>query len=143
MAEAIMDDLVDDHPRISGEIEVSSAGTMAIDGAPMTDLADEALEEMGIRAKRHRARQLTPEIAEEADLILTMEAQHIDELLAICPEAQDKTHTLKGYAAGVDGFPGDEEYDIDDPFRQPLEVYQEVAGEIHEAVKQVIERLDK
>lgn len=142
MAEAIMDDLIDDHPRLSGEMEVSSAGTMAFEGGPMTDLAQEALENMGIRVKRHRARQLSSEIAEKADLILTMEAQHLDELLAICPEAQDKAHTLKGYADGVDGYPGDDEFDIHDPFRQPLEVYQSVAEEILEAVKKVISTLE-
>jgi len=141
MAESIMEDLVDDHPRLRGEIEVASAGTMAVEDAPMAEQAEEALEEMGIRPRRHRARQLTPELAEEADLILTMEAQHLDELEAICPDAQDKAHTLKGYAAHVDGFPGDDEYDIEDPFRQPLEVYKEAAEEIKEAILKVLDRL--
>ncbi len=142
MAEAIMEDMVDDHPRLRGEVTVESAGTMACEGAEMTDLAEQALEDMGIRTGRHRAQQLTPELAEEADLILTMEAQHLDELEAICPEAQEKAHTLKGYAAHVDGFPGDNEYDIEDPFRQPLEVYREVAQEIRSAIVKVLERLD-
>ncbi len=143
MAEAIMEDLVDDHPRLSGTIKVESAGTMAFEGADMSEHSEQALENMGIRPGRHRARQLTPEIAEEADIILTMESQHIDEVEAICPEAQEKTHTLKGYAASVDGYPGDDEYDILDPFRQPLEVYMETAAEIKEAVQKVLERLDR
>ena len=130
MAEAIMGELVDDHPRLSGSLEAVSAGTMA-------------LEQMGIRPGRHRAQQLTPELAEKADLILTMEAQHIDEVEALCPEARDKAHTLKGYAAGVDGFPGDEEYDIQDPFREPLDVYIETAEEIRDAVERVLQRLEK
>lgn len=142
MAEAIMDDLVDDHPRLSGRWKTESAGTMACEGAAMTECAVQALEDMGINPGRHKARQLTPEIAEEADLILTMESQHLDELEAICPEAQSKAHTLKGYAAYVDGFPGDEEYDILDPFRQPLEVYREVAQEIKEAIEKLLVRLD-
>ncbi len=143
MAEAIMEDLVDDHPRLSGQIEVESAGTMAVDGAKMTDLAERALDHMGIRHGRHRARQLTPEIAREADLILTMESQHLDELVALCPGAQDKAHTLKGFAAGVNGFPGDFVYDIEDPFRQPLAVYLEVAQEIRDAVNKALNRLDR
>jgi len=143
MAEAIMEDLVDDHPRLSGTIKVESAGTMAFEGAEMSEYSEQALENMGIRPGRHRARQLTPEIAEEADIILTMESQHIDEVEAICPEAQEKTHTLKGFAAGVDGYPGDDEYDIQDPFRQPLEVYTETAAEIKEAVEKVLQRLDR
>lgn len=143
MAEAIMDDMVDDHPRLSGLIESDSAGTLAVEGAPMADMAEEALEGMGIRPKKHRAKQLTRELAEEADLILTMEAQHLDELEAICPDAQEKAHTLKGYAAGVDGFPGDEEYDIPDPFRQPLEEYVESANEIKTAVAKALLRMEK
>ena len=142
MAEAIMEDLVDDHPRLSGQIDVESAGTMALEGAPMTDLAQEALEDMGIKTGRHKARQLNDEIAEEADLILVMEAHHIDELEAICPDAQEKCHTLKGYAANLDGYPGDGEYDIEDPFRQPLEVYREVAEQIKEAIEGLLVRLE-
>lgn len=142
MAEAIMEDMVDDHPRLSGEIKVESAGTMAFEGAEMSESSQQALEDLGIRPGRHRARQLTPDIAKNADIILTMEAQHIDELEAICPEAQEKTHTLKGYAAGVDGYPGDDEYDIQDPFRQPLEVYKDTAAEIREAVEKVLLRLE-
>lgn len=142
MAEAIMEDLVDDHPRLSGFIEVESAGTMACEGAGMSEYAQQALEQMGIRFGRHRAKQLTPELAEQADLILTMEAQHLDELEAICPETQEKAHTLKGYAAGVDGFPGDGEYDIQDPFRQPLDVYIEAAAEIREAIQKALTRIE-
>ncbi len=109
----------------------------------MTEMAEEALDRRHIRHGKHRAQQLTPELALEADLILTMEAQHLDELMAICPEAQDKAHTLKGYAAGIEGYPGDLEYDIDDPFRQPMEVYEEVAEEIYTAVKKVVLRLEQ
>ena len=94
-------------------------------------------------ASHHRARQLTPELAEDADLILTMDAQHLEELEALCPEAYEKAHTLKGYASHVDGFPGDEEYDIADPFREPYEVYVEVLDEIIESVKKLLARLSE
>lgn len=140
MAEAIMEELVDDHPRLS--MQVSSAGTMAIAGAPMSEYAEEALETLGIHVGRHKARQLTNEMAQEADLILAMEAQHLDEMDALCPDAEGKAHTLKGYAAGIDGFPGDDEYDIQDPFRQSLDVYVETAEEIMAALKKVIARLE-
>ncbi len=141
MAEAIMDDLVDEHPRLS-HIKVDSAGTMVFEGMPMAEETADTLEAMGIKPHRHKAKQLTHEIAEDADLILTMEAQHIDELAAICPEAEDKAHTLRGFALGVDGFPGDNEFDIEDPFRQGIDVYREVAEEITTSLKRVISRLD-
>ena len=106
MAEAVMNELVDDYPSIRGHVRAESAGTMACEGADITDFAQQALMEKGIDASRHHARQITPEIAEDADLILTMDAQHMDELEAICPDAADTAHTLKGYVAHVDGFPG-------------------------------------
>ena len=37
---------------------------------------------------------------------------------------------LKGYVAGVEGFPGDGEFDIEDPFRGQADDYEEVAAEI-------------
>ena len=143
MAETVMEELVDDYPSIRGHVRAESAGTMACEGADITEFAQEALEEKGMDASRHRARQITPEIAEEADLILTMDAQHLDELEAICPDAWDKAHTLKGYVANIDGFPGDEGYDIADPFREPMEVYEECLEEITAAVKLLLERMER
>lgn len=140
MAEAIFDDLVDDHPRLSGRYKAESAGTMACEGAEMAESACGALDELNVRYGRHKARQLTAELAEEADIILTMEAQHLDELEALCPDAQDKAHTLKGYVSHVDGFPGDEDYDIEDPFRQDDEVYLETAQELQACIKLLLER---
>ncbi len=141
MAEAIFDDLVDDHPRLAGRYKAESAGTMACEGAEMTESACEALDALNVRYGRHKARQLTEEIAADADLILTMEAQHLDELEALCPDEQEKAHTLKGYVNHVDGFPGDEDYDIEDPFRQDDEVYLETAKELQAAIHLLLERL--
>ncbi|OQB23637.1 MAG: Low molecular weight protein-tyrosine-phosphatase YwlE [Firmicutes bacterium ADurb.Bin182] len=143
MAEALMDDLSDDYPSIKGRVCAASAGTMACEDARISAHAEEALSRLGIDFSRHRSRQLTSEIAKEADLILTMEAHHLDELEAICPEAYEKAHTLKGYAMGVEGFPGDCEYDIQDPFRKPLEVYIEAAEQIKACIIKLLERLEK
>ena len=82
-------------------------------------------------------------MAEGADLILAMQEQHLEEILALAPEAEDRTHTLKGYAAGVDGFTGSEEYDIEDPFREPLEVYREVAQTLRESIGKAMQRMER
>jgi len=82
-------------------------------------------------------------MAEEADLILAMEALHIDEIEAICPELEKPVHTLKGYASYVDGFPGDEDYDIHDPFGQPMDEYLEVAEELRQTIEKLLVRLDE
>jgi protein-tyrosine-phosphatase len=143
MAEAFMDELSDDYPSIKGRVCSASAGTMALEDARISSNALEALSRFGIDFSRHRSRQLTPEMAEEADLILTMEAHHLDEIAAICPNAFEKAHTLKGYVEGIEGFPGDRDYDIEDPFRRSLEVYTEAAGEIKGCIEKLLKQLEK
>ncbi len=141
MAEAMMDEMVDDHPRLRGEVKVSSAGTFALDGSSSNENSQRVMEEKGIDIHKHKSRQLTREMAEDADIILTMEARHLEELEAISPESYGKAHTLKGYAEDVEGFPG-EGYDIEDPFREPYENYLEAANQIQEALKKLIDKLD-
>ncbi len=143
MAEAIFDELIDDHPRLKTQFRSESAGTLAFDGADMTEMAQNALESIGVHPARHRSRQITEEMAREAYLILTMESQHLDELEAICPAAAEKAHTLKGYVSNVEGYPGDSEYDIEDPYRQPFDVYREAAEEIRLYIAKLLDKLEK
>lgn len=142
MAEAILNDMVNEHPQI--QVEAQSAGTFACEGAEMSGTAVEALKNLGIRLDhKHRAQSFTARLANSADLILTMQEQHMEEILAMIPEAEPYTHTLKGYAVGVDGFTGTNKYDISDPFRSPLDVYIECAQELKESITDVLQRLEK
>ena len=141
MAEAILGDLIDDHPSLAG-IVVKSAGTFACDGADMADFAEEALEELGIKHFKHRAKLIDQELLDEADLILTMQAQHLEEISALSPESEGKVHTLKGYVQGVEGFVEGEDYDIEDPYRQPFEVYLECATELKGNIVKLVSQLE-
>lgn len=141
MAAAIMRNILDEDDDLP-DLEADSAGMLAINGAPMTENAIAALELLDIRPRRHKAKAITQELVDEADLILAMETHHLDELNAIFPEAEDKTHTLKGYAVNSDGFPGDGgEFNIYDPYKQPLEDYIECAYEIKQAIRGFISRI--
>ncbi len=143
MAVAILRDILEQDEDLP-DIQAESAGMMAIDGASMTEGAAQALELMDIKPKRHKAKRATQELVDEADLILTMETHHLEELNAIFPEAEDKTHTLKGYVVHADGFPGDgDEFNITDPYRQPLEDYIECAGEIKQALLGLVKRIQR
>src|SRR5438094_9980874 len=65
------------------EVSVTSAGTGAWDGAPVSEGAYLVGLERGLDLSSHRARLLTRELVEEADLILTMARHHrarVDEL---------------------------------------------------------------
>ncbi|MGI6150908.1 MAG: low molecular weight protein arginine phosphatase [Christensenellales bacterium] len=145
MAEAIFNDALDDRPRLRAlGARAISAGTFACEGADMAKNAELALESMGVKLPffRHRAVPFTQEMADEADLILAMQEQHLEEIEALAPNAGNKASTLKGYANGKDGHTGSEEYDIEDPFRQPLEVYQAAAEEIRQLINKAMDRME-
>lgn len=145
MAEAILGDLIDDHPRWrEQDINVDSIGTFACDGAQISEYAQEALEEIGVKPVKHyKARAIDEEMVDEADIILCMQEQHIEEICSIIPQAEGKIHTLKGYAYGIDGRTGSELYDIEDPYREPVEGYVECALEIKKYIEKVMARLEK
>jgi protein-tyrosine phosphatase len=143
MAEALFDDAVDRSSRLKGEVRSQSAGTFAAIGAEATEEAVDAMEEMELDIRRHRSQQFNTELADWADLILTMESRHIEELEAMAPKAEDKIHTLLGWVDGVKGFVGDESYDITDPYKEPIEEYRKCALQIKEAVDKLIKILEK
>ena len=140
MAEEIADDAAGRSPRAK-EVAFESAGTFACEGTPASPHAVEVIEEIGLDIGKHKAQQFTKELAEWADIILAMETGHIEEMEAMAPEAEDKMHTLLGYAAGIKGYPGGKEYDITDPYRDPIEDYRETRDQIKAAVDMVLGKL--
>lgn len=129
MAEALLKKMLDEAGR--SDIGVFSAGTFAIGGQRASLESRAAMEEYGLSLKDHRSALLTREMCDRADAILTMEAWHIGDVLSRNPRNIDKTHTLKGYAYGILGFPG-EGYNVRDPYHGTIEVYRACAKEIQE-----------
>ena len=122
---------------------MDSAGAFAPEGVEATEEAIEVMEEMGLDISRHKSKQFDQELAEWADLILTMEARHVEELNVMAPEAEDKIHTLLGYINDVYGFPGETGYDIQDPYKEPLEEYEECAKELKSIIDILVRKLEK
>jgi protein-tyrosine phosphatase len=54
------------------EIAFESAGTIAIDGAPASDDALTVAREHGVDLSSHRARRLSPQLTDEADLVFPL-----------------------------------------------------------------------
>jgi len=105
MAEAVLKlRLADSHP----EVEVDSAGLGALVGHPADSIAQELMQERGIDISGHRARQLTPDMSGQYDLILTMEESQVYDVLTADPSAWGKVHCLGKW----DGFA------IPDPYQQ-------------------------
>lgn len=82
----------------SSGIEVTSAGTHAVVGAPAEPEAQEFLRrELGAETD-HRARQLTKAEAEFADLLLAMTEDHRSWIARTAPRAVRRTFTMREFA---------------------------------------------
>src|SRR2546428_64654 len=115
---------------------LAPAGTGAWDGAPASEGAYLVGLERGLDLSGHRARLLTRELVEEADLILTMARHHrarVDEL-----GGEGRVFVLGEYG----GREGDEA-EVSDPFGGDLDVYRDTCAELEALVTAVVERLAK
>lgn len=92
--------------RARGALEVTSAGTFALVGEAVDPPSAAALSERGIDASAHRARQFTPALAAAADLVLTAERAHRDEIIGASPALFRRVFTMREFARlAVPGAP--------------------------------------
>jgi len=87
---------------------VSSAGTGARAGEPMTPDASALAVRYGVDPAGHVARQLSPALLEHADLVLTATRAHRAEVASMLPKAVRKSYTLREFAR-IAEFLGTEE----------------------------------
>ncbi len=120
-------------------VQVDSAGVFAIEGMPPSGETQKLLVALGVDCAGHRARGLTAEMAEAADLMFVMEPFQAEEAIHRAPRAREKVHLLKTYglpAAEVGGYVG-----IPDPIGKPLEVYETCFSEIRDATERILKSL--
>ena len=80
--------------------EVSSAGVRAMTGAPVCVMSQEVLGAPLAGA----AREITPDLVREADLVLTMEREQRSSVVRLLPGSQARVFTLREAAALLDGL---------------------------------------
>ena len=117
-------------------IAVASAGTGAWDGAPVSEGAYLVGLERKLDLSGHRARLLTRELVESAELVLTMARHHrarVDEL-----GGEGRVFVLGEYA----GREGDEA-EVSDPFGGDLDVYRDTCSELETLIQVAVERIGK
>ena len=130
MAEAYLKKLLNKAHRT--DIQVSSAGIMALAGMGASEETREVLDQEGIDAGPHRARRVTPELIDRSDLILVMEHVHEDKILQLAPQVKNRLFLLKEFAKINDNT-----LDISDPAGGSLEFYQDTFFLIKDAVERV------
>jgi protein-tyrosine-phosphatase len=105
------------------DIEVTSAGTGAWEGAPASEGAYLVGLENGLDLSGHRARLVTSEMVSTSDLILTMARHHRARMLELGAEGRVQ---LLGEFAGRTGAAAE----VADPFGEDLEVYRRTRDEL-------------
>ena len=141
----------------AGRFDVASAGTWGHSGAPMQEHALTVLADFGVDGRDFRARELVADHVEQADLVLTATREHRARCVTLHPRAAGRTFTLREFArltAAVDpeqlpvgdvveraralvraaagnrgvvpaGAPEDD--DLADPYRLPLQAFDDCA----------------
>jgi protein-tyrosine-phosphatase len=131
MAEALLREAL--ASRGAEQITVSSAGTGAWDGAPISEGAYLVGLEHGMDLSGHRAQLLTREQVKAADLILTMSSHHRARVAELGGE--DKVHVLGDYAGR------DDRSEVSDPFGSDLASYRQTFDELQELIGGVVNRV--
>lgn len=134
LAEGIMRAMLADRGVVG--ISVSSAGTGAMGGEPASEGSYLVALEQDIDLSTHRARRLTADLVESADLILTMSSQHAEAARAM--GGDDRVHLLGEYA----GRSGDAA-EVLDPFGAELDLYRETGVELRALIEDALERLER
>ena len=142
-------------------LEVSSAGSHALEGNPAASRSMLAASTRGASLERHFARELTRRRVRSAGLILCMAAEHRPFVLSYDRSAADRTFLLATFArvAGewdwLAGSPAElvalaaehgrelDGDDVDDPLGHPAEAYAACAERLDGLVTPVIAALVK
>jgi protein-tyrosine-phosphatase len=104
-------------------IRALSAGISARVGAPLTPEAEEVLRSLKVPVGPHAARNLTPELAEQAELIFCMTTAHRQAVIEMLPSVAGKTYCL------------DLQGDVEDPIGKGMPAYLACARRIRAAVQ--------
>ncbi len=83
-------------------VEVQSAGTLGIRGAPADSHAISVCAELGIDLGAHRSQALTPELVAWADYILVMEYAHAAVVRSMNPAVGEKVLLLGGFGRAME-----------------------------------------
>jgi protein-tyrosine phosphatase len=85
-----------------GAFQVRSAGTRAMVGDPIQPMSASIIETYGGTPAEFAARQLTPKILRESDLVLAMTSAHRGEVMQMDASLLRRTFTVREFARMID-----------------------------------------
>jgi len=111
------------------EVEVSSAGCWAGNGAPVSEGAKQVAEENGFQLSAHLTRKVTPEMVARADIVAVMDEEQREEVVNLAPAEEEKVILLRSFAPD-----GSLQRYIPDPYGDNLDSFRNVFQLIKESV---------
>ena len=149
---------------VAQAFDIDSAGTGALEGFPLDSQAKAALERMGFEGRAHSAKQLTRELIESANLVLTSTQEQRAEVVELLVRANRFSFTLKefGHLAEYElgqriqssspalaelladtislrGYASlDLQQDIADPYRKEDALFDLASSETHTSLKKLV-----
>lgn len=131
MAEAIFNSLCD-----LEDIKAISAGIAVVkDSKTSENSALVVKENIGLNLSDREAKQITKEMIENSDLILTMTSYIKDLLVNAFPEFKAKIYSLNEYVLL--------ETDVVDPFGGNIEVYRQTYKQLKNSILLLLDKLKK
>ncbi|MGN0788607.1 MAG: hypothetical protein ACI4MY_01610 [Christensenellales bacterium] len=127
LAQAIAQKYVEDNGL---DIDVDSAGLSCSYGHEMAEHSQKIIESMGIFFT-HTSQPVTQKMVEQTDYFVTMERWQKEALMSVAP---NKTFCVADFC---------NEGDVDDPYGQSLQVYQDTADKIGRVMPTIIRQLLK
>lgn len=125
-------------PALGRRLLVSGAGIDARPGEPLDPAIAVVLAERGIEPPVGWAQPVTAQRCAEADLILTAEPHHRDELTGRFPEVAGRVFTLGEYAAQVHPAGAGPDTHIPDPYGLGLDVARRTADLMTDQVARIL-----
>ena len=113
-----------------------SAGLLALPGNSATQVAQKASIEYGVNLAYHKAKPVSQDLVNWADLILVMQKSQLDELSDAFPEASGKVKLIRSFARY-----GSKNRGVVDPYGLEYEAYRFCFLDIEDAVVGLVDRL--
>jgi protein-tyrosine-phosphatase len=116
------------------EVEITSAGSSALDGLPASTLAIQVAGKHSVDLTEHKATLLNKSLVTEADLIITMASSHRDTVGVIEPSALEYTYVLTALCDEESG-------DIPDPIGLGVAEYEKTYRIVEKCLRQFVKKL--
>lgn len=119
--------------KLDKNLEVKSAGLFAVQGSDISPFAKEVLQENDI-VHQHQSTPFTKEVADWADLILTMTKSHKDYIVGQYPDLRHKVFSLKEFVKA-------EGMDVSDPYGGSIDTYRRTYQELYDLITKLEDKL--